>query len=69
MSDIPERIVRCPQCGKPAVYSAKNPARPFCSERCRLIDLGAWADESFRIPVEKTSEDLEIFEEDEEKSD
>lgn len=48
---------------------AKNPARPFCSDRCRLIDLGAWADESFKIPVEKISEDMEIFEEDEEKSD
>ena len=42
--------VTCPRCGKNAVYGAENPSRPFCSERCRLIDLGAWANESYRIP-------------------
>ncbi|HJO36625.1 MAG TPA: DNA gyrase inhibitor YacG [Gammaproteobacteria bacterium] len=41
---------RCPTCGKPAVLSADNPARPFCSPRCRLIDLGEWLDERRRIP-------------------
>ncbi len=41
--------VTCPTCGKPAVYAASNPARPFCSERCKLMDLGAWASESYRI--------------------
>ncbi len=34
-------------------YSQKNPFRPFCSERCKLIDLGQWADEKFRIPSEE----------------
>jgi endogenous inhibitor of DNA gyrase (YacG/DUF329 family) len=29
----------------------ENPNRPFCSERCRMIDLGAWANEAYRIPV------------------
>ena len=46
------RKVRCPQCGGEAVYSPENPWRPFCSERCKQIDLGAWAEESYRIPVE-----------------
>ncbi len=46
------RTVRCPQCGRPAVYAPENPFRPFCSERCRLIDLGQWADESYRVPAE-----------------
>jgi len=47
------RLVRCPQCGGDAVYAPENPFRPFCSERCRLIDLGAWANESYRVPVEE----------------
>ena len=46
------RIVKCPTCGRPVVWSRDNPWRPFCSERCRLIDLGAWADERHRIPGE-----------------
>ena len=45
------RIVRCPQCGGDSVWSPANPFRPFCSERCKMIDLGAWADESYRVPV------------------
>lgn len=40
----------CPQCGKSSLWTADNPHRPFCSERCKLIDLGAWASESHRIP-------------------
>ena len=43
--------VRCPQCGREAEWSKDNPFRPFCSQRCKLIDLGAWADESHRLPV------------------
>ena len=43
-------IVNCPQCGKSAVWDNSNPFRPFCSERCKLIDLGQWATESYRIP-------------------
>lgn len=45
------RTVACPGCGKPAGFDPSNPWRPFCSERCRLIDLGAWATESYRVPV------------------
>ena len=43
--------VPCPRCGQPAVFSAENKWRPFCSERCKIIDLGAWASESYRVPV------------------
>ncbi len=43
------KTVKCPACGKAALWSTENRWRPFCSERCRIIDLGAWADESHRI--------------------
>jgi endogenous inhibitor of DNA gyrase (YacG/DUF329 family) len=46
----PPRRVRCPTCGALAVYDTTNPWRPFCSERCRQIDLGAWASEGYRVP-------------------
>lgn len=49
-------IVECPQCGVDTPWSKDNPARPFCSERCKLIDLGAWADESYRVPVNESPE-------------
>lgn len=42
--------VACPACGKPVTWSESNPWRPFCSKRCRLIDLGAWFAEDNRIP-------------------
>jgi len=35
----------CPTCNRPVVWDDKSPHRPFCSERCKLIDLGAWASE------------------------
>jgi endogenous inhibitor of DNA gyrase (YacG/DUF329 family) len=44
------RVVTCPQCGGKSVYAPSNPYRPFCSERCKNLDLGAWASESFRVP-------------------
>lgn len=43
------RLLRCPQCGASMEYRTDNPARPFCSPRCKLIDLGAWADERYAI--------------------
>ena len=43
------REVPCPACGQPALFAPENPARPFCSERCRQHDLGAWASENYRI--------------------
>jgi hypothetical protein len=53
----PPRIVRCPQCGGDSVFAPSNLFRPFCSERCRQIDLGAWASESFRVKVAPPVED------------
>lgn len=52
------RKVRCPQCGEYSLWSVDNPSRPFCSERCKQIDLGCWANDAYRIPVQ--SEDLEL---------
>ena len=51
------RIVTCPQCGGDSVYAATNPSRPFCSERCKNVDFGAWASESFRVEVAPTAQD------------
>jgi len=51
--------VTCPTCEKVSKYSTKNKFRPFCSERCKVIDLGAWASEQYRIAgsgENKTSE-------------
>lgn len=47
----PPRVVRCPACQGPASFAPENRWRPFCSERCRNRDLGAWADEQFRLPA------------------
>ncbi|UFS69864.1 DNA gyrase inhibitor YacG [Geomonas sp. RF6] len=45
-------IIRCPQCRKSTTLT-NNPWRPFCSERCKMIDLGTWASEGYRVPGEK----------------
>ncbi|REG14492.1 hypothetical protein DES44_2988 [Roseateles depolymerans] len=47
----------CPTCGGDSIFAPSNPWRPFCGERCRQIDLGHWADESFRVPAPPTTED------------
>ena len=44
------KTVSCPTCQRPVEWSPDSPFRPFCSERCRLIDLGAWASEQRVIP-------------------
>ena len=54
---IAARIIRCPGCGGDSVYASSNPFRPFCSERCRGADLGAWASEGYRVPARPTSPD------------
>lgn len=43
---------KCPTCGRPVDFK-DNPARPFCSERCQLIDFGRWADEEYSVPAEE----------------
>ena len=47
----------CPTCQRPVEWSAAANWRPFCSERCRLIDLGAWMTEKHTIPGEEISPD------------
>ena len=56
--DAKPRIVRCPACGGDSVFAPTNPYRPFCSERCKNIDFGAWASESFRVPDETPPDDV-----------
>ena len=51
------KIVVCPTCKGDSVFAPSNPYRPFCSERCRNIDLGAWASEEFRMPTAAPPED------------
>ncbi|MDE0224512.1 MAG: DNA gyrase inhibitor YacG [Gammaproteobacteria bacterium] len=57
MSD-PVRILPCPTCRKPVKWSSANRYRPFCSERCRLIDFGGWADERYRIEGDPAFDDV-----------
>jgi endogenous inhibitor of DNA gyrase (YacG/DUF329 family) len=52
------KLVVCPTCGGDSVYSPANAFRPFCSARCKNIDLGAWASEDFRVPSKTLPEDL-----------
>jgi len=42
--------VKCPQCAQPVPWTTEQEFRPFCSERCKMIDLGEWAMEEKRIP-------------------
>lgn len=44
-------IVDCPTCGQPVEWGSQNRFRPFCSARCKLIDLGDWATEKYRVPT------------------
>ncbi len=52
------RIAACPRCKASARLDEQNPWRPFCSERCKLLDLGAWFDGRHAIPVEPSEEPL-----------
>ena len=53
------RVVACPRCGKSVEWTPANAYRPFCSERCKLIDFGAWATEKYRVPVAEDKDDPE----------
>ncbi len=56
--------MKCPNCGKQTEYSG-NEYRPFCSERCKLLDFGAWADGVYTVPSESavlTDEDIDEIE-------
>jgi endogenous inhibitor of DNA gyrase (YacG/DUF329 family) len=52
-------IVDCPTCGTKVEWTEANKFRPFCSDRCRQIDLGAWAEEKYVIPVVNPLDDFE----------
>ena len=47
-------VVKCPQCGRETQFEG-NEFRPFCSERCKLLDFGAWADEEYSLPAENAA--------------
>jgi len=53
-------IVTCPQCGKEQLWDTGNRFRPFCSERCKMIDLGKWANEEYRVtkPADDNEQDF-----------
>lgn len=51
------RTVRCPTCGALVEWTAASRWRPFCSERCRTVDLGAWASERYRVPAAERDDD------------
>jgi uncharacterized protein len=55
----PRRRVSCPGCRVLCEYSVANPYRPFCSQRCKLGDLGAWAEERYRVEAPPPREDDE----------
>ena len=55
--------MKCPICRKPVEFT--NPEMPFCSERCRLIDLGKWSSEEYVISTPLRPEDIEHTPEDE----
>ena len=62
MHDIQKRHVHCPTCKKAVEWSAEEKWKPFCSERCKMIDLGDWIDEKQRIhgePVSPDNDDIE----------
>lgn len=51
--------VDCPTCGAKVEWIAANKFRPFCSERCKQIDLGAWAEEKYAIPAVNPPDDID----------
>ena len=62
-AENPPRIVSCPTCSERVKWTEGNPHRPFCSERCKLLDLGNWLDENYRIagdPAPDAAEDSDL---------
>jgi uncharacterized protein len=51
------RNVSCPQCGAQVAWTSASRWRPFCSERCKTIDLGAWASEAYRVAAVESPKD------------
>lgn len=59
-----KKDIICPNCGKTNVWTPENKFRPFCSERCKMIDLGAWAAEDYKVAGEAIDKNKEIDDED-----
>jgi len=49
--------MKCPICNKAVEPRPKNPSFPFCTQRCKTIDLGKWLNEEYRVPAEEVDED------------
>ena len=49
--------MKCPICGKPVAWQ-DNPSRPFCSERCKLVDLGRWVSDEYSVPGSPLPQDF-----------
>jgi endogenous inhibitor of DNA gyrase (YacG/DUF329 family) len=59
--------VKCPTCRTETAWES-NPHRPFCSERCQLIDLGAWLEEKHRVPGEPVDRNPDKEDDDDRRS-
>jgi endogenous inhibitor of DNA gyrase (YacG/DUF329 family) len=57
-----KKSVKCPECGKATEYSPENEYRPFCSKRCKLIDLGEWIEGRYKINSEENSQGSQYME-------
>ncbi|MGR9099278.1 MAG: DNA gyrase inhibitor YacG [Gammaproteobacteria bacterium] len=57
MTESVAKIVKCPNCGKPVPWIHSQKFKPFCSERCKLIDLGEWVMEEKKIPGDSVESD------------
>lgn len=57
-SDQP-RFVKCPRCGTPVPWLPESKWRPFCCERCKVVDLGAWASERYRIATPEAPDPMD----------
>lgn len=55
--EVTSKRVSCPACGGQSLYAPSNAYRPFCSERCKSLDLGAWASERFALPEQTPDTD------------
>ncbi len=49
-------IVQCPACGRKVAFEPGNRWRPFCSERCKTVDLGAWASGAYVVSASASEE-------------
>jgi len=58
-----KKTIKCPECGKTTEYSPQNVYRPFCSKRCRLIDLGEWIDGKYKINSEENYQNSQPLQE------